>query len=372
MDAADSVQRMVNETEGRPTITDVAREAGVARATAGRALGGYGTVQAKVRERILEAAHQLGYRPNHVARSMKTGRTDTIGVIGADIENPFFARVMRGIGNKAREAGLRAMLTNSDEDVDREREAIEALLAAQVDGLIVTPSDVRNVDHLTATALEETPLVLLDRPAEHITADLVTIDNLAASREATNVLLGAGHKRVAAVTTLRPQSSQQWQAILADPTSTPNPNLNTSVSRLVGYLQALQAASVPVDPSLICGVDIFTRQAVATAARDLLASPGRPTAIFATDNVITLGVIDAIRELKLEIPHDISLVGFDDLEWTQLYSPPITVVSQPIYQIGHEAATLLSERIAGRTGPPSTKLLPTQILERDSVAPPQT
>src|SRR3954452_12623835 len=217
------------------TIPDVARAAGVSRATTARALGGYGSVSAETLDRVRTAAEQLGYRPNELARSMITGKTFTIGVIVADIENPFFARVSRGVSDTARHAGFEVILVNTDEDVEAERNALKVLQEKRVDGVIVAPVSGSEVDHLLAVRQAGCPIVLIDRRVKDLPADTVVIDNRTAAADAVERLLAAGHRRIALVTgggggDLRPQGGPRA--------------ISTGAERIECYRAALRAAGI--------------------------------------------------------------------------------------------------------------------------------
>lgn len=234
----------------RATIADVAREAGVSSATAGRALGDYGYVRAEIRERVQKAAEKLGYRPNGLARSMITGRTNTIGVVGADVANPFFAAAMRGIGDVAREKGFGTILTNSDEDVLLEREAVRLLLEKQVDGIIVAPADTARAEHLFDAVEKGTPVVVFDRAVPDLPADSVLADSVEGTRTAVRHLIDKGHRRIAIIAELGGTHDVEWPRWL-EAARLPEPaRLMPSGARLVGYLLAhREAGSSRIAPS---------------------------------------------------------------------------------------------------------------------------
>ena len=328
-----------------PTIQDVARAAGVSTSTAGRALGGYGAVSPSVRERVQAAATTLGYRRNSLARSMITGTTHTIGLVVADIENPFFARAARGVADVAHRAGYEVLLVNSDEDTTIERAAVRTLHEKRVDGLIIAPaaSDAsRHVAELIATG---TPVVLIDRAVAGLRADAVVVDNEHAARHAVDHLVGLGHRRIALITS---------QGLI-----------HTNQARLAGYLAGLEAAGILVEEALI-RMSPYTRQAARDETIAVLTLPDAATAIFTTDNLMTLGAVDGVLSQGRRIPDEVSIVGFDDLEWTTIFDPPLTVVAQPTYEIGATAATRLIARLEGDDEPPELFVLPTTFVARGS------
>ena len=349
------------------TIPDVARAAGVSPATAARALGGYGSVRPTTREKVVAAAAELGYRANNLARSMITGSTNTLGVVLADIENAFFHRAFRGIADAASQRGYEVILTNTDEDLTKEHAAVAMLAERRVDGLIVCPTDAADRSHLTTVMQSGTPVVLLDRRISGLRADTVGIDNRAAAKAATRYLIAAGHKRIGVLTgassDLAPRLSR--------------PNL-AGVERLGGDDQRSAHRRLPrrVDGCRYhSGAGIRDVQRLPPIGRDhgtktLLRSPEPPTAILAFDSTLSLGALQALRELGLRCPDDVSLLGFDDAEWADVVSPPLTVVAQPVYDIGARAAELLIGRVRGETRRPIHERMPTSIIERDSVGPP--
>ena len=339
------------------TVSDVAREAKVSKATAARVLGGYGTVSETVRAAVLEAASALDYRPNELARSMTTGRSGSIGVVVGDIENPFFALAVRGISDVARLSGINVILANSGEDVDAEKNAIRVLLAKQVDGLIVTPAQSAEIAHLKEIAC---PLALLDRALPELAVDTVTVDDRNAALQATRILTQAGHRRIAYVTA----------AVLSGDFRGAASRINTSTvrERILGFLDACRDAGVEGAERNIHFGSGRSESAHAVLQR-LLQSKDRPTAILASDSVVALDLFKAIRECGLGIPRDISLITFHDADWTSVTTPPITVIDQPVYALGKSVAELLIRRLKGDDRPPERIVLPTTIIERMSVGP---
>ncbi|NUW44049.1 LacI family DNA-binding transcriptional regulator [Nonomuraea rhodomycinica] len=346
-----------------PSIEIVAKEAGVSTATAGRALGGYGSVSRKSREAVLAAAERLGYRPNSLARSMITGLTHTLGVLVPDIENPFFSRALRGIADAAHERGWEVLLVNTDEDLALERKALSVLTERRVDGLVVAPTDVADRDALQAVVDAGIPVVLLDRRVPGLEADTVGIDNRAAAKDATERLLKLGHRSVALLTggdeKLRPKLSRPGLRGVERLAAT------TVGARAAGYRDALVEAGIEPRPELV-SAEGFRREDAAAATRRLLALPDPPTAILALDSLLALGVLQALRGLGLRCPVDVSLVAFDDADWAEAISPPLSVVAQPIYELGAEAGRLLLDRVQGSDKRFTHRRLPTRFIERES------
>lgn len=340
---------------GQPTIDDVARLAGVSRATAARVLGKYGYVGSETRERVFEAAKQLAYQTNQLARSMATGRSKTIGVVIADIQNLYFARAIRAITDTASAKGFAVILATTDEDLDLEREAVRVLLTKRVDGLIVSPTSSIDVDHLVAARDSGCPIVLLDRRVPMLNADTFAVDNFVAAHEAVTSLVKQQHRRIALVSNAPAHAEQQY--------------LISSVrERIDGYRAALHEAGIPVLPELIVlgGWDI---DKLADKVRKLCRSPDCPTAFLATDSSVALVMLKVLREMNLSIPSDVSLISFDDADWTAAVTPPLTVVSQPIRELATAATEDLVARLIGEpTDFGQETLLLATLIERDSVS----
>jgi LacI family transcriptional regulator, galactose operon repressor len=345
------------------TVRDVAVLAGVSTATAARALGGYGRVSEAVRAKVTAAAASLGYRPNVLARSMITGTSHTIGVVVADIENPFFASAVRGIADTAREAGFEVVLVNTDEDVEKERAAVGILLEKRVDGLLVSAATAENASHLAEAIYRGLPVVCLDRVVPGLEADAVVVDSLRAAHNAVSHLLRLGHRRIAIVAA-DDQDPPPDDVLASSPVWGP-PGMLPDAARLCGYLTAHRAAGVAVAPELVRRCRYGRETAAAeTAAVLRLADP--PTAIFTTDAIMTLGAMEAIVLAGRQVPEELSVVAFDDADWIALLRAPLTVVAQPVYELGATATRRLLARIAGSESPPEVIVLDTTFIVRDS------
>lgn len=362
---------MSTKPSKRVTIADVAAEAGVSTATAGRVMGDYGYASQDVRAQVQRAARRLGYRPNRVARGLITGRSQTLGVVAADIGSPYYAAAMRGISDVAREAGFGAIITNSDEDLEREVAAVELLLEKQVDGLIVSTADPQREEHLQAAIDSGCPVVQLDRTVEGLVADAVVIDGVRAARQAVGLLLDAGHRRIACIGELEKglhggveQFIEAARARRLDAR-----RLYPSWQRLLGWLEAHWAAGVPADPGDVVRVGGYSA-AAARAAVGKLLDDGAVTALFAADGLMSTGMMQALSDRGLSIPQDVSVVCFDDLEWMEFLGPGLTTVSQPVRHLGELAASALLARIGGEDGPPRHQVVETSLVTRGSVAAP--
>ncbi|HEY1105057.1 MAG TPA: LacI family DNA-binding transcriptional regulator, partial [Agromyces sp.] len=327
------------------TVSDVAAAAKVSKATAARALGDYGAVSDAVRDRVQRAAEDLGYRPNALARTMSTGRSNTLGIVVGDIENPFFAQATRGAADVAVAAGFDLILSNSDEVAAAEAKAIAVQLAKRVDGLLVAPASSLDATNLLPVVESGRPLVLFDRAVPGLAVDTVIAANRAGARRLTELLLAAGHRRIAFISTIAHDGDYR----LGDTLS------STSVAdRVEGFTSALAEAGVP-HPDRFVHVNA-RRDGVEVLAERILGSAEPATAIIASDSLVALAAFRAARRIGVSIPDEVSLVAFDDADWTELTTPGVTVMSQPIHEIGAEAARLLIRRIGGDGAPPVTKV----------------
>ena len=356
----------MSKRDGQPTVRDVAALAGVSTATAARALGGYGRVSAAVRAKVTDSATALGYRPNVLARSMITGTSHTLGVVIADIENPFFASIVRGIADAAHAGGFEVILVNTDEDVGKEQAAIGVLLDKRVDGLLVAAASTEDVGHLTDAVRHGLPLVCLDRVVPGLNADAVVVDSQRAAHNAVSHLLRLGHRRigiVAGADDRLPPLAELAHAPVWGP-----PGVLPDAARLGGYLTAHQTAGVAVDPELIRTCR-YGRETAARETAALLRLDSPPTALFTTDAIITLGALESVVAAGVSIPDQLSIVGFDDAEWATLLRPPLTVVAQPVYDLGVAATRRLLDRIAGDERPPEVMVLDTSFIVRGSTRP---
>lgn len=349
------------------TVPDVAKLAGVSTATAARALGGYGSVSPATLQRVVEAAATLGYRPNGLARSMITGQTHTVGVVLADIENPFFYGVLRGISDTARKHGFDVLLANTDEDATDERTAVSALFERRIEGLVLCPAEDDDLAQLRSIIASDVPVVLLDRPVWGLAVDSVALDHRRAGLEITSFLLGLGHRRIALVTGGTRAS--------ADPLLRPGLEgverapLTSRGARAAGYRDGLLQAGIEPRPEYIASGG-FHREGAMRSVLQLMALTDPPTAIVAFDSILALGTILALRSLGLRCPDDVSIIGFDDADWAEVVSPPLTVLRQPVHEIGDLACELLLRRIKQPDRRHRHHRLPGILVARGSTGPP--
>ena len=331
------------------TIKDVAREAGVSIGTASQALGGSAVVREATRRRVLAVATRLRYQPSALARGLVTRRTHTVGLLISDIANPFFIRAVRAVEDVAQENGYNVILCNTDEDPAKETQYLRILMEKRVDGIILATT-AGSLQAVRDVRWRRVPLVLFDRELPRVATDTVKVDGVLGGRLATEYLLSLGHRRI---------------AIIHGPVVR-----STGAERLQGYLAALKAAGIRPIPALIREGN-FKQDSGYDLARALLGASPPPTALFCTNNLMTVGALQALQERKVRIPDDLSLVGYDDMEWWTLTHPPLTTVGQPVYDLGREAMRLLLERIGReKARRPQRVVLKPELILRDSCGPP--
>ncbi|MEU7645351.1 LacI family DNA-binding transcriptional regulator [Streptomyces huasconensis] len=355
-------------TPRTPTISEVAAEAGVGRATAARTLGGYGYVSPELKQRVLAAAEKLGYRANALARSMSTGVSHTLGVVVADIGNPFFAGMVRGISDASRARGFDTIVLSTYEDLDEEIAATNVLIDKRVDGVIIASAAVGRgeVTHIRTALKQGVPVVLVDRAIGSLDLDTVVIDNRDVAREAVETLIAAGHRRIGFVWGPPvPQAPATRRALLAAAAR----NVWTDGERLRGYLDALDDAGIPFDPELVM-VGPKTEEHATEEVGRMLALPDRATALFCTETDAMTGALRAMRARKLSYPGDLSLIGFDDSAWAAVMDPPLTMIEQPVRQLGAKAAEALLDSLDGAEPRRETHTLHARLVGRSSVGPP--
>jgi LacI family transcriptional regulator len=335
---------MEGEQRVPTTIRDVAAAARVSAGTVSRVLNGKQDVAAELRHRVLAAVSELGYRPNGAARSLRTRAAMVLGVIISDITNSFFTAVVRGAEDKAQNAGYSVVLANADEDLHKEAQYLEVAAAEQMAGVLLSPASSRQTS-IEVLVERGIPVVTIDRKLFAAPVDSVTVNNHQAAREATQHLISQGCARV---------------GIIAGPTG-----ITTGASRLAGYRAALRAAGRDNDHALTVYGDFRTEGGYA-AARKLLRLPQPPDGLLISNDLMTIGGLQAIAEAGLSMPGDIAVVGFDSASWATAFRPPLTVVTQPTYEIGQVAADLLLRRVSGEKFPPRHVVLRAKLVERES------
>jgi DNA-binding LacI/PurR family transcriptional regulator len=325
---------------------EVAEAAGVSIATVSRVFSNKPHVRPELHARVLAAAAALGYQPSRVARSLRMQRSQVFGLIVSDIQNPFFTTLARAVEDVAHRHQHTVFFCNSDEDIEKEKLYIDLMEAEQVAGVIISPTTESSsaCQWLIEAGI---PVVVVDRRLIGLQVDTVLVDNMAATASLVAHLIADGHRRIGAMTGLS--------------TST------TGHERLAGYTQALRNHDLPLAPALVRQA-IPTEAMGAILAADLLDSGQGLTAVFAGNGQLAAGALREIRRRKLRIPDDIALVAFDEVPWMALVEPALTVIRQPIYEMGLTAADLLLRRLEDDTVPPREHVLPATLEVRQSCA----
>jgi LacI family transcriptional regulator len=328
------------------TIADVAAKAGVSVSTAARVLSGNGYAAEGTRRLVLDAARDLGYVPNQIARSLRTRQTRMIGLLIGDVENSFYSSIAKNVESVAKDAGYHVVLCNSDDDAESEREYLKLLQAMRLDGLIVTPTS-RNRRYL-ARLMQGMVIVQMDRRVDGLAADAIVVDNEGGAASAVSHLLQAGHTRIGILTG--------------------ELDVATASGRLAGYERAMREHGIPTRDELIKSGSFHRDHAIEEATELIRARPA-PTAIFAANNILAEACMIALDQDGLRVPHDVSVVAFDDVPWMSMIEPPLTTVRQPIADMARTGAELMLRRFReGREEPPNTIVFETQLVVRESVA----
>jgi LacI family transcriptional regulator len=338
------------------TLRDVAAAARVHPATASRALNPETRilVSEDTARRVAAAAAKLGYRPNPVARSLRTRRSHTVGVLIPDLNNPLFPPIVRGLEDKLAAAGYVALLGNTDADANRERMLFEQMRARHVDGFVMATATLHD-RMLAEAAAADLPVVLMNRLSQDYSFPSVSVDNEQGARMAVAHLARLGHARVAHVA--GPQEA------------------STGVSRLRGFRDGMAQHRLTVTEDLIAYANRYTVEEGARCCRELLARRGSGddtefTAIAAANDMLAVGCYAALEETTLQCPEDLSVIGFNDMPFIDRLRPPLTTVRFPHYQLGTEAAQLLLERINGGEGPVKILYLAPELIVRGSTTQP--
>jgi LacI family transcriptional regulator len=328
----------------RPTMREVAAVAGVSLSTVSRVVNGGEGVRADLALRVRDAVELLGYRHNLTASALRRadGQSASIGLIVEDVSNPFFGAVHRGVEDVARARGVLTLVGSSDEEPDRERELAEAFGGRGIDGLVLATA-VGDSSYLMRERAAGVALVFVDRPPRFLDADTVVTDNHGGARAAVEHLLEAGHRRI---------------GFLGD-----RPDVHTAAERLRGYRETLARHGVEEELDLIRHPQFRGVDAYETTC-ELLRGNEPPTALFTSQNLITIGAVRALHSLGLH--EQVALVGFDDIVLADAVSPGLTVVAQDPGGLGRAAAELLFERLDGFDGPSRRVELPTRLIARGS------
>ena len=327
------------------SIKDVAEAAGVSTATVSRVLSNGQHVRPEVRARVMAVVEHLSYRPNLVARSLRSQHSNTLGLIVSDVRNPFFTSISRAVEDTAYEQGFSVLLCNTDENPEKETIYLNLLQDENVAGVIVSPTR-QTVTRFTSSNLNS-PIVIIDRSMPDADVDVVLLDNVDAGYRLTTHLIENGYRHI---------------GILCGDAST------TGRERQAGYEKALRAHELSPAPDQVKYIRPRIEDGYAATLK-MLDSAHPLNALVTTNSLLGAGALQAIRERKLTIPDDIALVTFDETTWASLVEPAITLIAQPTSEIGKTATELLLQRIAEPTRPTRQVMLKGQLLVRESSAP---
>jgi LacI family transcriptional regulator len=334
------------------TIAQIAQELGVSPSTVSAVINKGPYVSAAMRARVEKALQTANYRPNSVARSLRLRESRTIGLVVPNLADPFYSTLMRGAEDYLRSVGYRMLVAESREDWKRQQDYLVSFAGMIADGIILTPCAATDQQiAMIPEIVRGAPLVYVDRcPLQCQGVSSVSVDNLQAAFEATQHLIGLGHQRI---------------AIITGPL-----NVLNAAERFKGYKRALRLQGIPLDRTLVRTGD-HSEDSGYWHGTEMLRQPNRPTAVLGCGLLITMGVLTAIREMGVACPGEISLIGFDDFAWSTLLSPALTMVRQPASELGAAAAKAVLKRMRAPAEDRGGKvLLPTQLIVRESTAPP--
>lgn len=326
------------------TIRDVAKEAGVSTMTVSRYFNDPEKLRATTRSKVEQAIERKQYVPNAAARSLVKGHTNALSLVVADITNPFFTRISRAVEDAVQELGYTLMIGNTDETEAKERRYLEALVSQRVDGVILSPSS-NSAEHLMFLHQHDIPVVSIDRKVPNVQVDTIVTDSFDAGYQLTNHFIDRGYREIVFV------GGKE--------------GVSTLEERLDGYRTAMDEAKLR-DTSYL---GEYNRQSGEKIVEKILAKGVLPEAIIAANNFVAIGAIEALRSHAYEIPDDIGLACFGDLEVAATINPFLTVVDHPTYELGRQAAHMLIERIEGYGGPPRERTLPIELIVRKSTPP---
>jgi LacI family transcriptional regulator len=325
----------------RVTIAHVAKHVGVSPTTVSHVLSGKRVVRASTRDQVMDAIRELGYRPNHVARHLRTRQSHMIAVVVPDITNPFYAVLTRGLADGVDPVGYGTYVCNSDGQHERERRFFQDVMDRGVDGIVFASGDTASAVTL-GPAEQATPMVCIGDEFDHPHGDVVTPDAEAGSREAAAFLAGRGYSRIAMI-----QGPPRF-----------------GIGRTAGFRAAMQAARRRVPSALMVRGD-WTRQGGYEAMRTLMSLAQPPDAVFCANDMMAIGALDVAHELGLDVPDDIAIAGFDDVDAATIVIPQLTTVRNPAYEAGRTAGDLLLSRMTGRySGARRTVVLPCPLVVR--------
>ncbi|MCY6483133.1 LacI family DNA-binding transcriptional regulator [Clostridium aestuarii] len=329
------------------TISDIAKKAGVSQATVSRVLNNSGYVKQETREKILKIIKELNYTPSAIARSLSTNKTNTIGVIVPDINNPFFGEIIKGISEVADKHNLNIILCDTDERMEKELKALQLLKEQRIQGIIITPTSVEdefNSEYLNTLENLGIPIVLVDGHVKYSTFNGVFVDNIKGAYEGVEAFIKAGHRKIAIITGRM--------------------NSKPAKDRLIGYKKALARNHIPIDEKYIFYGD-YKQESGYDFTKHILKMEDRPTAIFVCSNMMTLGCIKALYEEKLSIPEDIAIIGFDRVDVLNIVGMNISFIDGPTIEMGRIGMEMLINALKNKKNRMINKitLIPKLVLK---------
>jgi LacI family transcriptional regulator len=330
------------------TINDIARAAGVSRTTVSRVLNDSGYVKEETRNNILKAIRELNYTPSAIARSLSTNKTNTIGVIVPEINNPFFGEIIKGIGQVADEYNLNLILFNTDDNRKKELKALKLLKEQRIQGVIITPTypeDDFDSNYLSTLENLGIPVILIDGHVECFNFSGVFIDHIKGAYDGTNALIEAGHKKIALITGCM--------------------NSRPAKDRLIGYKKALIMNNIPVDENYIFYGD-YKHESAYEITKQILEMKDKPTAIFVMSNMMILGCMKAFYEENIRVPEDMAIIGFDKIEALNIVGMNISFINGPTIEMGRIGMKLLIDNLENKESNKELKritLLPKLVLK---------
>ncbi|MRX72807.1 LacI family DNA-binding transcriptional regulator [Bacillus lacus] len=338
---------MLNTNEKFFSMKDVAQRAGVSTATVSHVINETRHVSEKTKKRVVQVMTELDYRPNSIARSLRSSRSKTIAllvpIMGADTSNFFFMSIAQGIEHKFKEHNYHLLLSNSNESIESEKEQIKVFNTQLIDGMIIAPA-MSGPSHLHEALNGHYPVVFIDRKPKDVAGDCVLADNLQGTYDAVGLLLEKGNDRIGFISG--------------------GLGLTTSNARIEGYKRALSESGVIYDPNLVKVGDATFEEGYRLAKE--LWEQEKTSSIMIANNIMTMGAVAFFNEKQIKIPEELMIIGFDDYDWTKITSPPLTVVKQPAYDIGIKAAETLIARIENPSLEYKDHYLPTELVIRKS------
>lgn len=331
------------------TILDVAKEADVSPSTVSRALNNSGTISPATVKKVYQAVEKLGYEPNVFARSLRRKETRIILILTPNITNSYYAHIISGISDFSREMSYSSFICSTGNDSYQLKELLEKFSRHQADGAILM--SVEKGEKWLRDFSNDFPIIQVSEFDPKIPIPHVCVDNYQAAYDAVTYLISLGHRKIAIISSV-------------------NRFISTEM-RMKGYLDALKDAGIEVRDSYIAYASAdYSYHSGCNETRKLLTLRDRPTAIFSISDIVAFGAVNTAKELGLSIPSEISIIGFDDVEQTTMFTPRITTVAQPCFTIGHRAAELLYRAINQESSIPLETILPYELMVRETTAPP--